>query len=51
MNHLLAKVKEFSYQFLDLLFILEYEDMHKDKKATKNQDSLEPLSESKPSIN
>ncbi len=51
MKHQLAKIKEFSYQFLDLLFILEYENIHKDNQVDKKQTELKPLSDSKPSIN
>ncbi|WP_156314793.1 hypothetical protein [Halalkalibacter wakoensis] len=45
MNHMLAKIKEFSFHFLDLLFILEYEHIETDH-AKKSSLKREPLSDS-----
>ncbi|MFC0557677.1 hypothetical protein [Halalkalibacter alkalisediminis] len=42
MKEILNKIKTFSYQFFNLLFILEYEDLHKEskmKKKTSNSQS------------
>jgi hypothetical protein len=51
MTQLLTKMKEFSYQFLDLLFILEYENIHDYNDVSKRKVEREPLSDAKPTIN